>query len=312
MFPTPCTTLGPSLRPAPLRQATAALRLALAAAALARAVAQPEYCALGSSTACAAVGIVYGSSYGRAVDLQYRLRGTGAFATVETLDASSETPTLAQLGAYHAVVAFSDDRRFGDGALLGDRLAAYHDGGGGVVVTAHERECGPPLRIGGAYGTPGNGYALLNRSAGCVVDNGTDSLGAVVEDQSPLMVGVASFNASYSPRSTAPVIEGSGVVVARWSGGGQEPLVVRGERGNRTLVELNFFPVSAREWPRFWTGNGAALLRNALKHSRCVVCGPGTFAAAGAARAGRADAGELARMRESKRKKERVCECVCE
>ena len=72
-------------------------------------------------------------------------------------------------------------------------------------------------------------------------------------------------------------------MVAQWrgSGGGREPLVVRGVRGNRTLVQLNLFPASASVDPAFWTGDGAALMRNALKYSRCMLCGAGTIFVAG-------------------------------
>ena len=130
--------------------------------------------------------------------------------------------------------------------------------------------------LGGAYSLPANGYALLHYSQGGHIGP-SDSLGDVLEPQSPLMAGVTSLFSPNAYRSTAPTIAGHAVVVARWRGGGQEPLVLRGTRGNRTLVELNFFPAS---W--VWFGDGAALLRNALKYSRCMPCGPGTFAEAGA------------------------------
>ncbi len=137
--------------------------------------------------------------------------------------------------------------------------------------------------MGGAFANSaaGGGYALLNRSAGCTEDAGPDALGEVVEAQSGLLVGVGALAATHAVQSSAPVVQGA-VVVARWGGGA--PLVVRGARGGRTLVEVNLFPASVRNWAGFWTGDGAALLRNALKHSRCLVCGPGTFPAAGEAR----------------------------
>ena len=261
------------------------LRLALVTAALLGVAAQPEFCSPGASTVCASVLVVYGSTFQRGVDVQIKLQETMAFAKVDTFDARSDTPTAELLAEYHAVLAFSDDRRFGDGALLGDRLAAYHDQGGGVVVAAHENECQSDLRIGGAYARVDEGYALLDHTSAsvCTINPGSDSLGDVLEPQSPLLAGVSSLAASYAIRSTAPVVSGRGIVVARWRGGGQEPLVVRGERGGRTLVELNFFPVSIRDWSGFWAGDGAALLRNALKYSRCMLCGPGTFPTAGEA-----------------------------
>ena len=66
--------------------------------------------------------------------MQSTLRATGAFATVDTFAAQSGgsgTPSAALLAGYDAVLAWSDYYAFADAALLGDRLAAYHDQGGG-------------------------------------------------------------------------------------------------------------------------------------------------------------------------------------
>jgi hypothetical protein len=62
------------------------------------------------------------------------LQGTGAFTTVEFFDAFFETPTAEQLASYHAVLVYRFPDFFYNADLLGDRLAAYHDQGGGVVV----------------------------------------------------------------------------------------------------------------------------------------------------------------------------------
>ena len=239
-----------------------------------------QYCPPGAATACTAVLIVAlcSTEADQCEDIRSTLRGTGAFATVDIFDASSAAPAAAQLAAYHAVLVCS---AADDAGLLGDRLAAYHDQGGGVVVTFAANMLSYGANLQGAYGAAANGYALMDyASGGYVVPS--DSLGDVLEPQSPLMAGVASLAATHAYRSTAPVIAGRGVVVARWGGGGREPLVLRGQRGNRTLVELNFLPVSSNFFSAWWTGDGALLLRNALKYSRCMPCGPGTFAAAGA------------------------------
>jgi hypothetical protein len=249
------------------------------------------YCSPGATTICDAVLVVCASA-AFCTDAQTRLRGTGAFATVDTFDASSGTPTAAQLAAYHAVVAFSHSGGFSDPALLGDRLAAYHDQGGGVVIApfANANAPGYGNTLKGAYGTPSNGYALLDYANGSY-SYPADTLGDVMEPQSPLMVGVTSLSALHAYRSTSSVISGRGVVVARWRGGGQEPLVVRGTRGNRTLVELNFFPGSIDAYVSSgWTGDGALLMRNALKYSRCMANGSGTSSTAGALGKGRARA----------------------
>jgi hypothetical protein len=251
-----------------------------------------QYCDAGfGATECTSVLVVCAAFASFCDDVQSQLRGTGAFATVDTWYASSAsygsgsgTPSLAQLAAYHAILAFSDNN-FGDSALMGDRLAAYHDKGGGVVVAEFAN-----YWLRGAYGTLSSGYALLNYGQG-TTPAPTDSLGALLEPLSPLMAGVASLAARNAYRSTAPVVDGRGVVVARWAGGGQEPLVVRGRRGNRTLVELNFFPPSSSASSEFLTGDGALLLRNGLKYSRCMACGIGTYAGQGGGGRGRGGGG---------------------
>ncbi len=207
--------------------------------------------------------------------MQATLHRTEAFTTVDIFDAYSSTPTASQLSSYHAVLVFCwSGLPFNNATLLGDRLAAFHDQGGGVVITMDANTAAWSGNLLGVFGTASNGYALLDYASGNSISS-SDSLGDLLEPQSPLLTGVTSFWAA--SRSTAPVINGTGIVVARWRGGGQEPLVLRGKRGGRTLVELNFWPVSS------WTGDGAALMRNALKYSRCMPCRPGTFSVGGEA-----------------------------
>jgi hypothetical protein len=264
-----------------LRQAARALLQAtLVAATLLGAGA--HYCSPGEATVCDAVLVVCTYPSNWCSDVQSTLRGTGAFVTVDTFDATFATPTAELLNPYHAALVYSGGSPFSDAALLGDRLADYHDQGSGVVITSLSNVNGYGVNLQGAYSAPENGYALLDYASGDY-DNRSDILGDVLESQSPLMTGVASLAAAFSFRSTASVINGHGVVVARWRGGGQEPLVVRGTRCGRTLVELNFFPPSGSEQSNFWSGDGAALLRNALKYSRCMPRGPGTASTAGAA-----------------------------
>ncbi len=130
----------------------------------------------------------------------------------------------------------------------------------------------------GTYGTLANGYALMNYVPSGI-GGGAGSLGNVSEPSSPLMQGVGSFGASAMLRSKNAVA--AGAIVVAWYNTG-EPLVLRGTKGGRTLVELNFSPRSGD-----WTpgGDGAKLVRNALKYSTCkqavVECQPGTYATAG-------------------------------
>jgi hypothetical protein len=266
--------------PIPPRQAARVLQLAVWTAILCGLKAQ--YCSPGAvPAACDTVLIVHADPI-FAIDVQATLQGTGAFTRVDLFDARFTIPTAEQLADYHAVLAYSNfviKQVFKDAVLLGDRLAAYHDQGGGVVIAmfANSNDFGKGLQ--GAYGMTSNGYSLLDYSVSGV-DSTADYLGDLLEPQSPLLTDVASFSASQAYRSTAPIVSGRGVVVAQWRSG-MQPLLLRGERGNRTLVELNFCPAASKANYQLWTGDGAALMRNALKFSRCTLCGPGTFAAAG-------------------------------
>ncbi len=240
-------------------------------------------------SACDSVLVINAGDISYTSDVQSKLQGTRSFATVDIFDAGAATPTAEKLAAYHAVVACGLNPPQ-DATLLGDRLADYHDQGGGVVVTTFANAYRNMAMLQGAYALPANGYALLDSGTSPLDYGGRNttpnSLGDRLEPQSPLLNGVAYLTAAAAFRSTAKVISGRGIVVARWSGGGNEPLVVRGARGNRTLVELNFFPVSTSVLTRSWTGDGAALLRNALKYTRCLPasCGPGTYSVVGETR----------------------------
>jgi hypothetical protein len=251
------------------------LRLVLFAATLCFAGAQ--YCSPGSSTACDHVLVVheYAIDPSGASRVQTALRNTGAFTTVDIFDANKATPSAKFLAAYDAVLVYNN-YDFSNATMFGDRLAAYHDQGGGVVIAAFTNT-GSGLQ--GAYGAVANGYALMEYSLGKGICPG-DELEDVLEPESPLITGVASLASGLACqwRSTAPIISNRTVVVMRWRGGGGEPIVMRGVRGNRTLVELNFYPD-----PKVWDRDGAVLLRNALKFSRCITCTPGTFSSAGEA-----------------------------
>jgi hypothetical protein len=238
-----------------------------------------QYCTSGTNQAiCDSVLIVYAADISNAADVQEKLMGTAAFSTVDTFDAAHATPTSSQLAAYDAVFVFNNIS-FSNGTRIGDLLAAYHDQGGGVVVAGLSKGQGSNRSLMGAFGTPANGYAILDYISGDLAST-AGSLGDLLEPESPLLTDVHTIAALLAYRSTAPVVN-SGVVVAQWGGSGREPLVVRGVRGNRTLVELNFFPASSSVNPALWSGDGAVLMRNALKYSRCMPCKAGTYSVVG-------------------------------
>jgi hypothetical protein len=72
-----------------------------------------QYCPAGATTACARVLVVGAVPAAWLADVQSTLRGTGAFATVDTFaaqsasDGGSGTPSAALLAGYVGVLAYS-------------------------------------------------------------------------------------------------------------------------------------------------------------------------------------------------------------
>ncbi len=260
-----------------LLQVVMELRFILIAVALHAVVAQ--YCPPNAvQAACSSVLVIYWnsngfSSYG--TSLRDALRAMGDFTTVDDFNAAYGTPDASLLASYDAVVIFGAQGLL-DPDGLGDRLAAYHDQGGGVVVAGLANEAGYSVR--GAWRDPRNGYALLDYTA-CFWDNNAGSLGKILEPESPLLTGVSSFVAApWGDKTVASSVINGGVVVAEWSSG--SPLVLRGVRGNRTLVEITFYAAYLTSgWG--WAGDGVAMVRNALKFSRCIGCRPKSYVLAG-------------------------------
>jgi hypothetical protein len=187
-------------------------------------------------------------------DVVQKLGATGAFLSVDGIAANQKTPTVAELQQYRAVLVFSD-AGFQDAAALGDNLAAYYDGGGRVVLATFANASVPVL---GKFGDPGNGYLLIQPLG---QDQPADSLGAIAEPQSPLVKGLTTLAATSAFRSSGGALPGA-TVVASWKSGA--PLIVRGTVKGRNRVDLNLYPPSSDSRNDFWTGDGAALLRNAL------------------------------------------------
>jgi hypothetical protein len=198
--------------------------------------------------------VVHASPY--IADVQTKLQSTGLFPVLTMFDASFATPTLAQLQAHDVAFVFSDGS-FTDPVTLGDNLADFYDTGG-RVVTAVFGMCST-IEIMGRWGDPAQGYTLLSVA---FQDQPADSMGTVLEPASPLMTGVTSLTATSAYRCTGTPING-GVVVAQWASLGSA-LVVRGVVHGRNRADLNFYPPSIDARSDFWSGDGLALMRNAL------------------------------------------------
>ena len=201
---------------------------------------------------------------------QRLLQETGSFSSVNTFDASIALPSLSFLQHYDVLLVWSSGSAAypfkATSSSIGDVLAQYWDCGGSVVLAV---DANYDTKIAGSFGAVSSGYTLMDESAsGAMASH--DALEALAEPQSPLLVGVSSLGAQSNWHSTGAVING-GVVVASWTSGA--PLVVRGTKAGRPLVALNLYPVSAATASIGWTGDGAALMRNALLYSACSPCG---------------------------------------
>jgi hypothetical protein len=199
--------------------------------------------------------VVYAGAYSS--DVQTKLQSTGSFPVITMVDGSATTPTLAQLQMHDVAFVYSDSPSFIDPVALGNNLADFYDAGGRVVTATFAR-C-TNLDIQGRFGDPAQGYVFF-QSAGQAQPS--DSLGPVAEPMSPLMAGVTTLSATSAYRCTGTVING-GVVVASWASLGS-PLIVRGTVQMRNRVDLNFYPPSIDIRSDFWSGDGLAIMKNAL------------------------------------------------
>jgi hypothetical protein len=187
---------------------------------------------------------------------------SSAFCKVDYLDANAGwTPAASYLSQYDAVLAYNDDNfPYADPTGLGDSLAEYFDAGGRVVIALYA-DAGYP--IGGAFAS--DNYLLLNPVN---APQGPDSYTASdpsedIDPTNSVLTGVSSIS-GIGWRGTQ-ALQNGGIAVARWASGA--PLAVVGSvtdgRGhNRNIVDLNILPTDIATGA--WTGDGIALLRNAL------------------------------------------------
>src|SRR5207302_1685121 len=78
------------------------------------------------------VAICAAASPAAVADVHGKLVATHAFGAVDAIDCGAMTPSLATLRNYDAVLVFNR-ASFADATALGNNLATYVDGGGGVV-----------------------------------------------------------------------------------------------------------------------------------------------------------------------------------
>ncbi len=227
-------------------------------------LAQPGAAAAGGPPDVAIVAAAMSSSTSAwFTDPQSRLIASGYFGAVDIINASTTTPTLAELQAYDAVITWSNVN-YQNATALGDVLADYVDAGGGVVVAVFANTSTSTARFLQGRWLSG-GYEIVVSQGGS--QTGSATLGTVHVPGHPLMTNVNTFDggtSSFRPVTTART-PGS-VLIASWSDG--KPLVAtHGTHARR--VDLGFYPPSNAASSSFWVGttDGGALLSNALLYA---------------------------------------------
>jgi len=183
-------------------------------------------------------------------NVQSYLLATGSFPSVDTINVSRETPSDFELNQYEAILVWADSG-FQDAETLGDRLAAYVDRGGGVVVAAVSFDVPDPFdpdTLGGRFFS-GNYYVIQPDS-----DNVSDDrrvLGNIQNPNHPVMLGVSKIDGGpsslHSPTSN---VTSGGQTLASWDSG--SVLVAAKNVGQANRVDINLFPPSSLLDPDLW------------------------------------------------------------
>ena len=195
------------------------------------------------------------------LDVRAKLLGTGLFTQVDAFLVSpgNPVPTLSQLQQYDAVLVYSDTS-FNNNVAIGNVLADYMDGGGGVVLATFAFWDTQGLSIQGRIKTAGYlPFTTANQS-----QPGGLTLVAV-EPRHEILDGVTSLNGGASSYHNSPITTAPGTtLVARWSNG--QPLVGTKVPTAGRIVGLNFYPPSSDVRGDFWVSStsGARLMANAL------------------------------------------------
>ncbi|OXA82004.1 hypothetical protein B0A65_01180, partial [Flavobacterium frigidimaris] len=194
-------------------------------------------------------------------DVRQKLLSTNQFNSVDAININNSTPDLSTLQKYDAVLLYTFGSAL-NSVQLGNTLAQYIDGGGGVVDAAYEATFSHIL---GAYDT--DVYRVLNTSY--FEKHGQVSLGTIDLPSHPIMKDVTSFNGGTDiPRNDSNVLTPNSYVIARYNN--NDLLVMAKENVGPLAVRrvcLNFFPPSSTVSSSYWNTatDGAKLMANALK-----------------------------------------------
>ena len=178
--------------------------------------------------------IVYADTVGAPSQLQSEIKAEPNVISVDVFDATSGTPTLAQLQQYQIVVPLGSNP-FLDGDTLGNNLADYVDGGG-IVVQYGFSFYGPgqPFGINGRW-VSGN-YNPYNYSIN--VESNAFTLGPHNAGH-PLMAGVTTLNSNYA--NIVTLASGATEVAQNSLGLGESLVAYRPVSGGHTTVGVTAY-----------------------------------------------------------------------
>lgn len=191
------------------------------------------------------------------VDVKNKIDSTYQFSLVDTFNIHKRVPTLSLLNEYDAVLVFTDYTVINE-VSIGDTLAAYINGGGGVVTATFTGN----VPITGAF----EQYALLknaNQKSGVPA-----SMDVILDPNHPILENVLTFNGGTSSyHNTQGDIAVGAVIVAKYDDG--EPLILVKENVGPlgvNMVFLNLFPPSVHSRDDFWdvSTDGDYLMSGAL------------------------------------------------
>jgi hypothetical protein len=190
-------------------------------------------------------------------DIRSKLLSSGLFSGVDFIHMGTTTPTLPQLQQYASVLIYSGLNSYASPITIGNNLADYVDGGGGVVQAVFSNASQP---MAGRFTT--SPYVLIGAGGQMMNENLTMQ---IIDPMHPIMTGVQTFDGgSGSYRSVGG---NTGTTIATWSNG--SPLVVVKDIGAARRVDLNFYPPSDAIDARYWDqdSDGAILMANALSYA---------------------------------------------
>jgi hypothetical protein len=209
------------------------------------------------------VAIIGATTAADIADVQAKLAGTGLFPQVVVVNnVATVTPTLSYLQQFSAVLTWSN-LNYASGAALGDVLADYVDGGGGVVTAVFTNTTTTANRfLAGRWDAT---YQIIPNGGGTT--SGAHTIGSIVIPGHPIMDSVSTLTtSSTSFRPTQTVLTSHGSPVSLWDDG-KVLAAISTTRARR--VDLGLYPPSTSSNSTGWvaTTDGARFMANALRYA---------------------------------------------